>query len=115
MLTFIYLCDTITKNKHMKGNKSSFESLQKERIIERLHRYNDPKTVKLQLQELGEMTLYQQYKTSKVSKYLRIAVGKIEDGTYGICVVCKEPVSKERLILVPAALACVKCDNKRET
>ena len=42
------------------------------------------------------------------------ALGKLEDGTYGICEVCKTAISKTRLKALPQASFCVKCQEKRE-
>jgi len=42
------------------------------------------------------------------------ALKKIEDGTYGICEVCKTAISKTRLKALPQASLCVKCQEKRE-
>ena len=42
------------------------------------------------------------------------ALKKIEDGTFGICEVCKVLISKTRLRAVPYARLCVKCQEKKE-
>src|SRR5918999_1723046 len=39
------------------------------------------------------------------------ALGRIEDGTYGSCVVCGRPIGEERLRAVPYATLCI--DDKR--
>ena len=43
----------------------------------------------------------------------RQALGRIEDGTYGKCVACGEPIPKERLEAVPETPYCVR-DAARE-
>ncbi len=96
-------------------NKSSFELLQEGRIRKRLQRYNNVETVREQLEELGDLSPYQRYKIDKVSGYLIQAIQRIEAGAYGNCIVCSKPIAKKRLEIVPAALACVTCDDKRET
>ena len=40
---------------------------------------------------------------------LRQAMKRIEDGTYGTCLECDEPISNERLMAVPYAPLCKKC------
>ena len=37
------------------------------------------------------------------------ALERIEDGTYGTCLKCEEPISNERLIAVPDAALCKNC------
>jgi RNA polymerase-binding transcription factor DksA len=37
------------------------------------------------------------------------ALQRIEDGTYGICVVCGGPIAAARLEVRPMALTCVAC------
>lgn len=40
------------------------------------------------------------------------ALKRIEIGNYGTCVICEEPISKERLDAVPHAAKCRNCMNK---
>ena len=40
------------------------------------------------------------------------ALGRIEDGTYGVCTVCGGPIGEERLEAVPYATLCI--DDKRK-
>jgi DnaK suppressor protein len=42
------------------------------------------------------------------------ALKRIEEGTFGICDVCKNPIAKIRLKAVPSARLCIKCQQKRE-
>ncbi len=37
------------------------------------------------------------------------ALGRIEAGTFGICVDCGEAISTERLDILPTAVKCRKC------
>jgi len=37
------------------------------------------------------------------------ALGRIEDGTYGTCVRCGEPIAPERLDARPEAALCIHC------
>ena len=90
-----------------------FVKWQKQRILERLDRYNNITTVKSQLEEKGEPTAYQNYKIGVVSGYLRTALTQIEKGNYGICVSCNNEIAAQRLLLVPGALNCMKCENSK--
>jgi DnaK suppressor protein len=42
---------------------------------------------------------------------IEAALGRIEDGTYGLCVNCGKPIGEERLEAVPYATLCI--DDKR--
>ncbi len=41
------------------------------------------------------------------------ALARIEDGTYGTCVRCGQPIPDERLAAVPYAVLCVPCKRGR--
>jgi RNA polymerase-binding protein DksA len=47
-------------------------------------------------------------------KYLDRAIQMIDEGTYGICQECKDPIQKKRLELVPTARLCIACKLKEE-
>jgi len=40
---------------------------------------------------------------------VRAALRRIDEGTYGICLECQEPISPKRLAAVPAAALCIRC------
>lgn len=42
------------------------------------------------------------------------ALQRIEDGTYGLCNECHEPIPAERLEILPYALLCVRCQSQLE-
>ena len=42
------------------------------------------------------------------------ALKRIEDQTYGICEECKAVITKKRLVAVPYARLCVKCQVRKE-
>ena len=45
-------------------------------------------------------------------KAIDAALDRVKKGTYGICVQCEEPISKERLDVVPMAALCRDCAAK---
>lgn len=47
-------------------------------------------------------------------KYLDRALRMIEEGTYGYCTECKQPIEKRRLEIVPTAHLCITCKRKEE-
>jgi DnaK suppressor protein len=42
------------------------------------------------------------------------ALERIEDGTYGICEMCEEDISIERLKARPVTTLCIRCKSKSE-
>ncbi len=40
---------------------------------------------------------------------LQAALARIDDGSYGVCAACDEPISEGRLEAIPEATLCVKC------
>jgi DnaK suppressor protein len=47
-------------------------------------------------------------------KEIEIALKSIENGTYGICKMCEEPIDTERLKIKPFAKYCVNCRELME-
>lgn len=42
------------------------------------------------------------------------ALGKIEDGTFGLCEMCNEPIDIKRLEAQPVADMCIRCKEQEE-
>jgi DnaK suppressor protein len=42
------------------------------------------------------------------------ALQRIEDGEFGICLECEEPISPKRLAAVPWAAYCLRCQETRD-
>jgi DnaK suppressor protein len=45
---------------------------------------------------------------------LALALDRMEQGSYGICLSCDGDISEKRLMAEPTALLCVHCQEKRE-
>lgn len=45
---------------------------------------------------------------------IREALKKIDNGSYGICENCQEPINIERLKILPYAKLCIKCEREKE-
>ncbi|MFO7664338.1 MAG: TraR/DksA C4-type zinc finger protein [Chloroflexota bacterium] len=45
---------------------------------------------------------------------IEAALARINDGTYGICVQCGDPIQLERLEILPYATTCVRCQSHRK-
>lgn len=91
-----------------------FIQKQEEVIQKRIAKYTNKKTLQTDLLETGSPSPYQTYKSREVVPPLRKALEKIRKGTYGECDVCESEIPIERLEIVPGALACVACDEKRK-
>ena len=42
------------------------------------------------------------------------ALARIEDGTFGVCTSCGEPIGKMRLMAFPRATLCMTCKQREE-
>lgn len=47
-------------------------------------------------------------------KLIEVALRRIEDGDFGICRSCEEPINQKRLEFDPTAFLCVECATKAE-
>jgi DnaK suppressor protein len=51
---------------------------------------------------------------SNLLRNVRSALGRIEDGSFGICVHCEEEISPRRLAAVPWAPFCIRCQEQAD-
>lgn len=49
-----------------------------------------------------------------IRSQIELALKRINDGTYGVCEICKKPISEERLKAIPYATMCVRCKSIKE-
>jgi len=47
-------------------------------------------------------------------KQVNAALRRFENGTYGLCVECNQPIDTARLKAIPYAELCMDCQRKRE-
>jgi len=45
---------------------------------------------------------------------MRRAIEKIDEGTYGLCDRCHQPIAPERLDFLPSATLCIECKRQSE-
>ena len=45
---------------------------------------------------------------------IKQAISRIDAGTYGICLICGEPIKKERLNALPYAYHCINCAQREQ-
>jgi RNA polymerase-binding protein DksA len=48
----------------------------------------------------------------RLLRAIQEALARIRQGTYGVCVVCKQPISKARLEAVPWTCLCRECKER---
>ncbi len=60
-----------------------------------------------------EFNLALKQSLEKKARSIEAALRKVEEGQYGICRECGEPISEERLAILPHTTVCVKCAQKR--
>jgi DnaK suppressor protein len=46
--------------------------------------------------------------------HVKEAIVRVEDGTYGRCITCAQPIPPERLEAIPHASQCVSCKSKEQ-
>ena len=42
------------------------------------------------------------------------AIRRVDEGAYGVCETCEKPISQKRLLAVPYARFCIKCQAEQE-
>jgi DnaK suppressor protein len=65
----------------------------------------------LQLASQRELAISHLHMESSILKGVVAALSRIEDGSYGICRECEEPISPKRLQAVPWAAYCRSCQE----
>ncbi len=110
----------------MKPNISDIKNLllkRKQELETELTQLSQEKFSDGQVQDPGDQALSTTMQSLKVSlqdteraEYNRIlqALEKIEDGTYGICMDCNQPISEKRLQSFPNAALCLVCQEAFE-
>ena len=51
---------------------------------------------------------------SSLLREVRAALGRIADGSYGVCLQCEEEISHKRLKAVPWATLCIHCQEQSD-
>ena len=46
---------------------------------------------------------------------IEAALQRVDDGNYGLCRDCDQPINPKRLEFDPTALRCIECESKRES
>jgi len=68
-----------------------------------------------QASEQAERRLGEGQRLLRRLQRLRGALDRLDRGIYGTCVECELPIPRARLIVVPEAITCVPCQERRES
>lgn len=60
-----------------------------------------------------EMCLALKQRAENKARSLEVALRKAEEGDYGVCEVCGEPIDPARLAILPHTKRCITCAQKR--
>jgi DnaK suppressor protein len=60
-----------------------------------------------------EMCLALKQRAENKAQSLEVALRKAEEGDYGLCEVCGEPIDPARLAILPHTKRCIHCAQKR--
>lgn len=59
--------------------------------------------------QMQQMALEQKRRQEAEYQKLRAALKRIEDGSYGTCLMCRQPIAFARLEAQPDAILCIQC------
>ncbi|HSD93945.1 MAG TPA: TraR/DksA family transcriptional regulator [Syntrophales bacterium] len=76
-------------------------------------RLADPVDQAAHERERDLLRLFRAREHAEIQK-LTLALDRMEQGSYGICLSCDGEISGKRLMAEPAALLCVDCQEKQE-
>jgi DnaK suppressor protein len=48
---------------------------------------------------------------SALLRHIKAALGRIQDGSFGVCIECESAISPKRLAALPWAARCIRCEE----
>jgi DnaK suppressor protein len=63
---------------------------------------------------IRELAIHLVDRSSRLISEIRIALTRIDEGTYGLCESCDDLITSKRLDAVPWARLCVSCQTRQE-
>ena len=90
----------------LRGDYDGFVEASKDTNADDEH---DPEgaTIAFERSQVGALVRQAEQRLAEVDA----ALGRLEDGTYGVCVVCGQPIPPARLEVRPTAATCVGCST----
>ncbi len=80
-----------------------------------IHKIDEPEACDQVLAETErDLAIGGMERKSHTLSLIQAALNRIDDGTYGTCELCEEPISTNRLKAIPWASCCVKCQQATE-
>ncbi len=108
------------KNLILEKRKEIFEELNEGELKESIQESPGEKSYAFHLADLGS-DVNEREKSFLVASIeggilaeLDEALNRIEDGTYGICAICDEPIHPQRLEAIPYTKLCLDCKATEE-
>ena len=91
-------------NEYLESSQDASEAVQLDTSIGRLSR----------MDAMQDQQMALELRRRKENQLLRIqdAMDRMNQGTYGLCLSCKEPIADDRLEFAPDAVVCVKCSSR---
>jgi DnaK suppressor protein len=68
----------------------------------------------VQFASARELSTQNLERESSILREVRAALGRIADGSYGVCPQCEEEISQKRLKAVPWATLCIRCQEQAD-
>ena len=62
-----------------------------------------------------QMSIANQQQTAQLVKRIELALQRIDNGEYGLCFQCEEPIAFARLQAQPFASLCIECQSASES
>lgn len=60
-----------------------------------------------------EMCLALKQRAQNKARSLEVALQKAEEGDYGLCEICQQPIDPARLAILPHTKRCINCAQKK--
>lgn len=93
-----------------KSEIKKFKSGEKKQLVETVMDDGDMSVV-----DLSEDISLKQLSTHRETLIkIDVALRKLQDGTYGVCEDCSDEISEERLKIMPFAIYCRDCQERKE-
>lgn len=113
---FRYLLNTYGKNfENTIGNMKNNDTAEQDKYSPtELSNYdNHPAEIGSELY-LTQMNNALRVHEEHLLKEVHDAIGRIEDGTYGICALCGKQIKEDRLEAIPYTRLCMNCEQSKE-
>jgi DnaK suppressor protein len=95
----------------MQSNLELFRQVLKSKIDEAVATTGLRDSIRIQQAAEREMAMQNLHRGAALFRQLRAAMERLDDGSYGICLQCEEPISPKRLKAVPWAALCISCQE----